>query len=148
MGSLTGKPKTRLKAKGGTAKAMHLQHGKHEAIAIWNLSVLIVPDENSWFAQGLEVNYGAQGNTPEEAQENFQRGLLATIRQHLRVHGDITRILKFAPSQILHRAAENRDSIKHFAYVTFQEILAGNDTKIERALPFGGIDYRVMRQAA
>jgi hypothetical protein len=74
--------------------------------------------------------------------------LVATVQQHLRVHGDIVRILKFAPSHILHEAAEHKDSIKHFASVSFHEILAGKDGKIEKALPFGGIDYRVLCQAA
>lgn len=137
--------KTKLKAKGGNALAAHLAGAKHEAVAIWNLSVLIVPDEDYWFAQGLEINYGAQGDTKEEAQANFQAGLAATIRKHLKMYGSIERILKFAPSGILKEAADNKTSIKQFAQVSFHEIL---DEKARKAIPFDGISYRVLQAAA
>lgn len=137
--------KTKLKAKGGKAAAVHIDDGTHEAVAIWNLSVLIVPDEDCWFAQGLEINYGAQGDTIEDAKKNFQRGLLATIRQHLKVHGSIERILKFAPSRILKEAADNKASIKQFAHVSLHEIL---DAAAQKSFPFDGISYRVIQAAA
>ncbi|HME11013.1 MAG TPA: hypothetical protein VKG25_28420 [Bryobacteraceae bacterium] len=142
------KTKTKLKAKAGKAEAVHLQGKKHQAVAIWNLSVLIVPDGESWFAQGLEINYGAQGSTPEDAQENFQQGLLATVRLHLKVHKNIERILKFAPSSILKEAAQNKSSIKQFAQVSFHEILAENECDVQLAIPFDGINYRVLKAAA
>ncbi|MGA2215558.1 MAG: hypothetical protein ABSH31_19955 [Bryobacteraceae bacterium] len=137
--------KTKLSASAQDTHAVHLEDKDAAAIAIWNLSVLIVPDENFWFAQGLEINYGAQGETVEDAQENFQQGLLATIEQHLRVHGHIKNLLKFAPSEILQEAAEHKTSIKKFAQVSFHEIL---DAKSQLEIPFDGIEYRVLRQAA
>jgi hypothetical protein len=138
--------KTKLTATAGDTGAVHVQKdGKHDAVVIWNLSVLIVPDEDAWFAQGLEINYGAQGDTVEHAQENFQRGLLATIYQHLKVHGHIERILKFAPSEILKEAAHHKANIKQFAQVSFHEIL---DLKSQQAIPFDGISYRVLEAAA
>ena len=136
---------TKLDASAQDARALHLEDEAHAAVAIWNLSVLIVPDDKFWFAQGLEINYGAQGDTPEEAQENFQAGLLATIKQHLRVHGHIKKLLKFAPDEILNEAAEHKPSIKLFAQVSFHEIV---DAKLQMQIPFDGIDYRVLRQAA
>lgn len=81
----------------------------------------------------------------EEAQENFQQGLLATIKQHLRMHGDIEGLLKFAPSEILKEAAQHKSSIKLFAQVSFHEII---DAKSQLEIPFDGIDYRVLHQAA
>ena len=136
---------TKLKATGGGAGALHLEHEGSEAVAIWNLSVLIKPDEQFWFAQALEINYGAQGDTPEEAKENFQRGLLATIDLHLRVYGHIKKLLKFAPTRVLQEAAKQKFSIRQFMHVSFHDITT---EEVQRELPFNGIDYRVMRQAA
>ncbi len=130
-----------------TALALHEAHedGEHHAVVIWNLSVLIVPDEKFWFAQGLEINYGAQGDTPEDAQKHFQEGLAKTIHQHIKVHGDIEKLLKFAPSTILREAAQHKSSIKPFAQVSFHEVL---DAGSRKSIPFDGIDYRVLQQRA
>src|ERR1700735_2146418 len=143
-GNMT-KVKTKLNASAQDTHAVHLEAREHAAVAIWNLSVLIVPDEDFWFARGLEINYGAQGDTIEDAQDNFQQGLLATIEQHLRMHGHIKKLLKFAPSEILEEAAEHKSSIKLFAQVSFHEIL---NTESQLKIPFDGIEYRVLRQAA
>ena len=138
------KTKTAKVTKSG-AKVAHVAVKDIEGVAIWNLSVLIVPDGDFWFAQGLEINYGAQGTSVEDAQTNFQEGLLATICQHLKVHGNIERLLKFAPSDILVEAAKNKSLIQRFAQVSFHEIA---DSHVQGLLPFDGIDYRVLQQAA
>ena len=135
----------KLDASAKDTRAIHLQDEELNAVAIWNLSVLIVPDDKFWFAQGLEINYGAQGDTVAEAQENFQTGLLATIKQHLRIHGNIEKLLKFAPSEILKEAAQHKSSIKRFGQVSFHEILEDKD---QIGIPFDGIDYRYLTQAA
>jgi len=111
-------------------------------VAIWNLSVLIVPGEGRWFAQGIEINYGAQGDTVKDAQEHFQRGLLLTINQHLRMYGNVERMVKFASSEILKEAAQKGCSISRLSRVSFHEIL--DDAKAREAVPFDGIDYRVL----
>jgi|HubBroStandDraft_6_1064221.scaffolds.fasta_scaffold514468_1 hypothetical protein len=136
---------TKLSASAQDTHAVHLEDAEHAAVAIWNLSVLIVPDEEFWFAQGLEIDYGAQGGTVEEAQDNFQQGLVATINQHLKVHGHIKKLLKFASSDILKEAAQHKSSIKLFAQISFHEIL---DAKTQLAIPFDGIDYRVLQKTA
>ena len=41
------------------------------------------PDGRFWFAEGMEVDYGAQGDTLEEAIKNFRTGLEATIKLNL-----------------------------------------------------------------
>ena len=129
------------------AKAAHVSDEDLHGVAVWNLSVLIVPDEQFWFAQGIEINYGAQGDSAADAQANFQAGLLATICQHLRVHGDIDRLLRFAPSHVLREAAaaQNKSSLRRFASVSFHDIA---DHNVQGKLPFSGIDYRVIQQVA
>jgi len=140
----TAKLKTAKVTKTG-ARATHVAHEHVEGVGIWNLSVLIVPDGDFWFAQGLEINYGAQGDSVEGARENFQNGLLATICQHLRMHGDIDHLLRFAPRDILVEAAKNKSLISRFTQVSLHEIA---DVPVQQALPFDGIDYRVLQSAA
>src|SRR5688500_10757407 len=125
------KAKTLKSTKTG-ARAAHLAGQKMQRVAIWNLSVLIIPDGDIWFAQGMEINYGAQGDSPEDAQANFQAGLLATICQHLRVHGHIEKLLRFAPSEILLKAAKRKPSIQRLDHVSFHEIA---DVRVQQALP-------------
>ena len=132
---------TKLNASAKDTRAIHLEDNGHSAVMVWNLSVLIVPDDKFWFAQGLEINYGAQGDSIEEAQENFQEGLLATINQHLRMHGNIEKLLTFAPSEILKEAAQHKASIKSFGQVSFHEVL---DDEAQQSIPFTGINYRVL----
>lgn len=57
----------------------------------------VVVDEeksNIWFAQGLELNYAAGGNSFEEVMIYFQEGLLATIHNHLKLYRSFNRLLK------------------------------------------------------
>jgi hypothetical protein len=138
------KTKTLKTTKSGSLAA-HLADENTHGVAVWNLSVLIVPDGDFWFAQSLEVNYGAQGDSIEDAQNNFQKGLLATICQHLRVHGNIDKLLKFAPSHVLREANENKALLRRFGSVSFHDIA---DLKVQNQIPFTGIDYRVIQQAA
>ena len=94
--------KIKLQAEAGSAKAVHLadQDEAHHLVGLGNLRVVIVPDEDSWFAQGLEIDYAAQGQSVEEVQANFARGLRATINQHLQVYGNIKGLLKVAAPEI------------------------------------------------
>ncbi|MEP7353047.1 MAG: hypothetical protein ABI824_07425 [Acidobacteriota bacterium] len=149
MESNLGEANVKLLATAGDTGAIHVadqSQGNH-AVVVWNLSVLILPDEDGWFAQGLEINYGAQGDTLEEAQQNFQAGLKATIHQHLRVHGNIERILTFAPSRFLKEAAQHKALIEPLLLVSFKEVLGNPDIE-KLKFPFDGISYRVMRAAA
>ena len=51
------------------------------------MTVLIVPDEDVFFAQGVEEDYGAQGNTVEEAKANFLLGRRLTKEARMRHFG-------------------------------------------------------------
>src|SRR6266446_5881477 len=81
------KVKTRLGAEVGKAAAIHLEDGEHQAVAFFNLRVLVVPDGKFWFAQGFELDYAAQGATVEEAKKHFMLRLSATIHHHLEIFG-------------------------------------------------------------
>ena len=75
------------------------------------LHVIVVPDCNSWFAQGLEVDYGAQGSSPMEAKQHFQIGLSSTIQLNMSRLGNIDGILRPAPKKHWDELLENTDKI-------------------------------------
>src|SRR5665213_1188256 len=81
--------------------AVHLAHpdGEHHIVGIGNIRVILIPDGNRWFAQGLEIDYAAQGNSVSEAKKQFEDGLTATIEEHLRVYGNIDKVLRVAPNE-------------------------------------------------
>lgn len=60
---------------------------------------LIVPDGRFYFAQGVEEDYGAQGDSVEEAKRNYLTGLQMTKELHMRHFGE-TR-LKRSPESLL-----------------------------------------------
>jgi hypothetical protein len=82
------------KGKHGT-KAVNtdLPDGEHQAVAIYNLHVLVVPDGNGWFAQAFEIDYGVQGKTVEEAKKRFEEGLAATIQHNVDIFQSIDNML-------------------------------------------------------
>jgi hypothetical protein len=72
---------------------------KH-AVHIGDLRVMLVHEDGCWFAQGLEIDYSAQGKTMDEAKNNFALGLKLTIREHLKMYGGIDRLLFAAPPDV------------------------------------------------
>ena len=124
------------------AKAVHLSHGKHHVVGIGNLRVFILPDGPFWFAQGLEIDYGAQGNSIKEAKENFEQGLAATIDLHIKTFASIENILTPAPPEVLREAVRDLDSIELYGQVSMHQVSS------QHMLPFGGIDYWTLKEAA
>ncbi len=86
----------------GDPVAVHLQSedGVDNIIALGNIRVIITRDEDAWFAQGLELDYAAQGNSIEDVKKAFETGLEATIQDHLQIHGSIRGMLKTAPPDV------------------------------------------------
>ena len=76
------------------------QSNLHSA-SIGGLRVMLVRENSGeWAAQGLEIDYAAQGLTVEDAKLNFQEGLAATVALHLRTHGTVERMLRIAPQLV------------------------------------------------
>jgi len=137
-------PKKTYKANKTDAEAIHLSHGKHHVVGIGNLRVFILPDGPFWYAQGLEIDYAAQGDSIEDAKMNFQVGLEATIDLHLKINGNIENLLEPAPPEVLKEAVRELDSLQLYWQVSAHEI--GRQSQL--ALPFGGIDYWAPKEAA
>ena len=88
-------------SKGQMAVQVCNEGGELHAVVLNNIRVVIVPDGSSWFAQGIDIDYAAQGATVEETKSNFEKGLKATIDQHLRVYGTIRGLLQLAAPELL-----------------------------------------------
>lgn len=70
-------------------------------IAVWNLRVWVREEDGWFFAQGLEVDYAAQGSTRDEVMQLFKDGFAATIDDHLRVYGTIEEFLRPVSAQVM-----------------------------------------------
>lgn len=69
-------------------------------IAIGNLRVMIKNDGHHWVAQGLEIDYAVDGASLSDVKGTFEHGLTLTIGEHLRIFGDIKRLLRLAPVEV------------------------------------------------
>lgn len=72
----------------------HVEDGNVHAVAT-SLRVLISPaDAGGFVAQGLEIDYVATGETVEEVQDHFARGLLRTIEGLIRRNRPLSALFK------------------------------------------------------
>lgn len=99
--SMTTKKNTPPKKQPKPAAKKKSRSGDH-IVGIGGLRVILVPDDDCWFAQGLEIDYSAQGANKDDAKKQFEDGLIASVHEHLRVYGDIKRLLRPAPTVIWH----------------------------------------------
>ena len=79
--------------------AIHLSGEGDHIVGIGNLRVYIVKDGDYWCAQGLEIDYLAQGKTIADAQKAFEQGLAATIHENLNLNNTIEPVLKGGPTR-------------------------------------------------
>lgn len=104
------------------------------------LQVLITDDGSGhWFAQALEVDYAAAGTSLKDVQESFERGLTATIDEHLKLYNNLERFL-VSPSDGALKEMLSHDR----EWFNFRQESAH---QLSPRFPFAGIDY-LQRKAA
>lgn len=87
------------------ANAVHISKktkngGSKHAVGFGDLRVVLLSDAPGvWYAQGLEIDYIAQGQTLEGAKKAFESGLVSTINEHLKLYGNIRGLLQVAPPE-------------------------------------------------
>lgn len=110
-----------------------------KTICLGNLHVLISHHDDSWLAQGLEIDYAIDGNSVDDVKKRFEEGLTLTIQSHLRVYGDIRTLLRVAPQPIWDKfyAAVPPDLQHHQELLTVHEL----PKKPQQVLPFERIVY-------
>lgn len=96
--------KTRKKKVQPVAAQTSVLHAKNDdgdaLVGIGNLRVLITIEDGLWFAQGLEIDYAAQGNSLDDVRSRFENGLMATVNEHLRIYGKLDNLLHPAPPEM------------------------------------------------
>jgi hypothetical protein len=114
--------------------------GSHHIVGIGDLRVVLVPDGDVWFAQGLEIDYAVQGASEEEVKKNFEYGLEATVEAHLKIHGTIEGLLKVAPPAVWKELlGDPTGKRKVYSQITSHVL--------QEKLPFDGINYLVAEAA-
>ena len=83
----------------GNIVAEHNQHDNQHQVVLHCLNVVMCEDDGHWFAQGLEIDYAACGKNIEEAQSNFESGIVSTIHEHLKMFGSLKSFFKPAPAE-------------------------------------------------
>ena len=139
-------PKLTKKKPHVNATAFHGKGNDGSAIVgIGNLRVVIVQEGKEWFAQSLEIDYAAQGSSLARVKKAFEKGLAATVHEHLRVYGTIEKLLKPAPPEVwkdmLFGVAVTGKHFKRFSQISLH-------SKLQQALPFAAIDYLELPKAA
>jgi len=128
---------------GANAVHEHTPDGQH-AVGIGNLRVFLMPDGDFWFAKGFEIDYATQGETFEQAKENFASGLAATIDLHIQMYGNIERLLR--PSDVVQELVQ-ADSIEPDTFMSILDIGIRSCVDIDDLLLDGIQYYRVAAAA-
>ena len=116
----------------GKAVAIQTAKGSTHLVGIGNLRVMIIKDDGSWFANGLEIDYAAQGSSINDVKRRFERGLAATIHEHLKMYGSIDKLLKPAPGNVWVALMDAAKMKRFYSQVSVHQI---------KALPFENIQY-------
>jgi hypothetical protein len=132
---------TKKKKKNAIAFLASSENGDEHIVGVGNLRVVIVPDGGAFFAQGLEIDYAAQGASVEAVKKNFEKGFEATIQQHLQIYGNLKNFLVPAPVSIWQEMLPEKVALhKWYSQVSVHKIDVAS-------LPYEGIRYLVAAAA-
>jgi hypothetical protein len=125
------------------ASAAHVRSkdGVHHLVVLKDIRVVIVPDDESYFAQGLDIDYAAQGETVEQVKANFETGLSATIDKHIQMFGTPRGMFRVAPPEICQHLLLNSSAVFKF----YRKVSAHEVHKAMSA--YGQINYLVAAAA-
>jgi len=117
------------------SSVVHTKKGNDHTVVVNALRVLITEEPNGWFAQGVEVDYFASGETLEDVQRRFVSGLTASIVEHLQRYGDLQRLIKWAPANV-------RNKLKTGQYSNITPFPVGMNVDDARdAFPFNNLNF-------
>jgi hypothetical protein len=120
-----------------TAFHAQLPNSSVNVVGFGNLRVFVVEDEGMWFAECQDINYAAQGRLLDEVRRNFERGLSATVDEHLRVFGHIENLLARPPSLIVRRQIHKAPQRFRYSQVTVHRL----PKKIQSIIQFQAIEF-------
>ena len=110
---------TRQRATAGKASMLRVTDRgsqQRDLVRLDNLDVAVMRDGAHWFAQALQVDYAAQGNSLADVKARFEAGLSATVDAHLREFNSLNNLLKFAPDAVLRQIADSPEKEGIYSY--------------------------------
>lgn len=113
------------------ASALHAKSGNNHLFGVGNLQVIISECNGGFFAQGVEIDYFACGDSLEDVQHRFANGLRATIQEHLRRFQHFEKLLKWAPSDIREEMQRKYDSENYSLTQLTTCVIETNQTPIQ-----------------
>jgi hypothetical protein len=118
---------------GATAVQVDAPDGS-QVVVCENLRVLVTKQDGVWIAQGLEIDYAAEGDTIPQVKQRFEQGLAMTIESHLRVHNNIRKLLSAqAPPELWAEYFDKKNTLRRFVHSQAMMM------QLQRHLPFDRI---------
>lgn len=115
-------------------------------VGIFDLQVLIARDgDDSWVAQGVEIDYAVCGMSLDDVRKRFELGLGKMIQAHFSHFGNLDRLLQPAPTDdwtSLMRSQPRAQEWLHTS-VSVHEFV---DAQRVNDIPFARIKYAIPRQ--
>ena len=113
--------------------------GSKHAVVVNDLRVMLLKDGESWFAQGLELDYASAGATVDEAKKNFEVGFAKTVREHLVMYGNLSKFIQVAPQETWQEFFNAPPETKHMVMSSVQVHDLVEESDLDVKLPFGNI---------
>lgn len=134
--------------------------GSTHAVGFGDLRVMILEEDGIWYAQGMEVDYIAEGSSLEAAQKAFEEGLALTIAANLKHCGNIEDLLQPASAEVWAEFYQQDSGRYLYSTVSthvidqqFEEVLMVATTNAQAKpaavtrLPFNRINYLAAQAA-
>jgi hypothetical protein len=113
----------------GEGHPMKNERTADRGVGIGDLRVVVQNGGRFWFAQGLDVNYIAQGDDLEDVKRTFVDGFQKTVEAHRRVYGNLENLL---------RRQGPSEKWRELAHVTIKR---RQRTDVPAIFPFEGIEF-------
>jgi hypothetical protein len=126
----TSEPKQTFAVHGQTDDG--LQH----IVGLGNLRVVLLEEDGVWFAQSLDIDYAAQGDSIEDVKSRFSRGLFQTVKTHITLYGSIEKLLRPAPAEVWKETMLSGTQFKRYTQVGMHKL-----SEEDGGLPYDKIEY-------
>ncbi len=115
------------------------EQGDH-VVGFGKINVLLIEEDDCWYAHGLEVDYTAQGSSFDDAKRNFETGFLSTIHANIQKHGSIAPLLVPAPPELWKETLSHPDATaRRFSCMSIH--LEQSLRDLMEFIPFDSINY-------
>lgn len=114
-------------------------------VGIFDLQVLVARDgDDSWVAQGVEIDYAVCGTSLDDVRKRFELGLSKMIQAHFVKFGNLDRLLQPAPLAAWTSLMRSQSPAQEWLYraVSVHEFI---DPQRVNDIPFARIKYAIPR---